>query len=271
MPTRNSKGQNPKNQPDISGFINELAERGVQNVDKFEDQLLDVLSKTHDEKVTVRKLFPKFKKKSKEHDFLKSLSANKFVKPVGGGGWEADSITRFTKDGRAIARSYSIPVTPLVFVSYAHEDIEWKNLVMRHLGVLSENAHLESWDDNQIGIGQDFKAEIVDALEIADAAVLLISADFFNSKFVNREEIPRIIESKGNDVFPILIRPCAWNTVKWLKEIKVHIADGNKALSEFQNGRSISEHIPPPVEICLSVFTGGIAARMAQMNGISSD
>ena len=271
MSKKNSNGQKRENRADIKGFIDELKKEQVQYVDIFEPQLLNVLNRTHHEKVTVRKLFPRFKKKSKEHDFLKSLSAKKLVQPVGRGGWEADSITRFTKEGRALARGHNIPVTPLVFVSYAHEDVEWKNLVMRHLGVLSESAHLESWIDDHIGIGQDFKSEIVDALEIADAAVLLISADFFNSKFINREEVPLILENKGNDVFPILIRPCAWNTVKWLREIKVHFAEGNKALSEFQNGRPISEHIPPPVEICLSEFASAIAARMAQINGISLD
>jgi hypothetical protein len=271
MRKKESKEQKPENQPDVSGFINELAEKGVQNVDKFRNQLLEVLSKKNDEKVQVRKLFPNFNKNSIEHEFLKSLSTKKLVQPVGCGGWEANSITRFTKDGRTLARDHNISVTPLVFVSYAHEDEEWKDLLMRHLGVLSESAHLEPWNDDQIGIGQDFKAEIVDALELADAAVLLISADFFNSQFIHKEEIPRILENKGKDVFPVLVRPCAWNMVKWLTKIKVHIAEGNKALSEFANGRSLSEHLPATVEICLSDFTKEIGTRMAQVNGISSD
>jgi hypothetical protein len=124
-----------------------------------------------------------------------------------------------TAEGRKLARNHNIPVTPLVFVSYAHEDEEWKNLMMRHLGVLSKSAHLETWDDDKIGIGQDFKAEIVDALELADPAVILISADFFNSRFIHKVEIPLILENKGKDVFPILLRPRAWDTVKWLRKI----------------------------------------------------
>jgi hypothetical protein len=115
-----------------------------------------------------------------------------------------------TEEGRKLARNQIISVTPLIFVSYAHEDEEWKNLLMRHLGVLSKSAHLEIWDDDKVGIGQDFKAEIVDALKLSDAAILLISADFFNSRFIHNEEILRILENKGKDVFPILVRPCAW-------------------------------------------------------------
>lgn len=259
----------PENHSDVSGFIDELSEIGVNHVDEFRDRLLPVFDKTNGQKVQVRNLFPEFKKKSKEHEFLKSLSDANIIQPVGYGSWEVNSTARMTAEGRKLARNHSIPVTPLVFVSYAHEDEEWKNLLMRHLGVLSKSAHLETWDDDIIGIGQNFKDEIIDALELADAAVLLISADFFNSQFIHTEEIPRILENKGKDVFPILVRPCAWDTVKWLNKIKVHIAEGDKALSEYANGRNLSEHLPPPVEICLSDFTRQVAKRMSQVNGIS--
>jgi hypothetical protein len=269
MGKKETMKQEPENQSDVSGFIDELAEKGVKYVDEFRDRLLPVLDKTNDQKVRVRKLFPEFKKKSKEHEFLKSLSVANIIQPVGCGSWEANSIARMTEEGRKLARNHSIPVTPLVFVSYAHEDEEWKNLLMRHLGVLSKSAHLETWNDDKIGIGQDFKAEIVDALKLSDATVLIISADFFNSRFIHKEEIPRILENKANDVFPILVRPCAWDTVKWLSEIKVYLAEGDKALSEYANGRNLSEHLPPPVEICLSDFTRQVAKRMAQVNGIS--
>ena len=61
--------QEPENQQDVSGFIDELAEKGVKYVDDFRDRLLPVFDKTNDQKVQVRKLFPEFKKKSKEHEF----------------------------------------------------------------------------------------------------------------------------------------------------------------------------------------------------------
>jgi hypothetical protein len=61
--------QEPENQHDVSGFVDELAEKGVKYVNDFRDRLIPVFDKTNDQKVQVRKLFPEFKKKSKEHEF----------------------------------------------------------------------------------------------------------------------------------------------------------------------------------------------------------
>jgi hypothetical protein len=61
--------QEPENQTDVSGFIDELAEKGVKFVDEFRDRLLPLLDKTNDQKVRVRKLFPEFKKRAKNTNF----------------------------------------------------------------------------------------------------------------------------------------------------------------------------------------------------------
>lgn len=271
MGKKESNEQKTENPADISGFIDDLEKKGVEIAAELKPKLIENLIKINGQKVQVSDIFPGFKKKSKEHELLLSLSSKNLIQPVGCGSWEAKSTTRLTEEGRKLARSHNISVTPLVFVSYAHEDTEWKNLLMRHLGVLSKSAHVESWDDNMIGVGQEFKTEILDALKTADAAVLLISADFFDSQFIHTEEIPHILEGRAKDVFPILIRPCAWKASKWLRKMKVHHAEGNMALSEHANGRNLSEHIPPPVERCLSDFILQVANRMAQVNGNSYD
>ena len=62
--------------------------------------------------------------------------------------------------------------------------------------------------------------------------VLLISSSFFNSKFIRDKEIPAIRDKllKGKFVFPILVRPCAWKAVDWLKKLQMRPEDG-RALS----------------------------------------
>ena len=126
MGKKESKEQKTENPADVAGFIDELAERGVEHVAEFKPQLIEALSKINGQKVQVSNIFPNFKKNSKEHEFLKSLSTVNLIQPVGCGSWEANSTTRLTEEGRILARRHNIPVTPLVFVSYAHEDEEWK-------------------------------------------------------------------------------------------------------------------------------------------------
>jgi hypothetical protein len=179
----------------------------------------------------VNALFPEFKTKSDEHDFLKSLASKELVLPVGRGGWTANSSIILTKEGRDMARNYNIPVMPFIFVSYSHEDDKYRRMLVKHLKVPEKYAHLKTWDDTQIGAGTEWKPEIKMALNRADASVLLISADFLSSDFIKDEEIPDIFAPRSRVIFPILVRPCAWEQVKWLSEIQVRSIEG-KALSE---------------------------------------
>jgi hypothetical protein len=61
-------------------------------------------------------------------------------------------------------------------------------------------THLDCWDDTHIQPGDDWKEEIRTALDRAQAAVLLISADFFASDFIDETELPPLLaaaEAKG--------------------------------------------------------------------------
>ena len=60
-----------------------------------------------------------------------------------------------------------------IFISYSHQDEQWKDLVKTHLGVLEKAGHLEVWYDRKIGCGNDWFPAIEDKIMAADAAVLL--------------------------------------------------------------------------------------------------
>ena len=62
-----------------------------------------------------------------------------------------------------------------IFISYSHQDEDWKNRVAKQIGVLAR-AGLDSWDDRRIAAGDDWHPEIQQAIERCDVAVLLISA-----------------------------------------------------------------------------------------------
>jgi TIR domain len=77
---------------------------------------------------------------------------------------------------------------PLVFVSYAHEDEEWKNRFEKHLGVLEHQGYLTQWHDRRIGAGDDWFREIEGAMNRASVAVLLVSENSLTSEFILRHE-----------------------------------------------------------------------------------
>jgi len=109
-------------------------------------------------------------------------------------------------------------VNPIVFISYSHKDEAWKNRLVSHLGVLQSEGLLGIWDDTRIEAGADWYPNIQKAIDASNVAILLISADFLTSKFILGEEVPRLLERRekeGLRIFPVIVKPCAWQHVKW--------------------------------------------------------
>ena len=122
---------------------------------------------------------------------------------------------------------------PSIFISYSHKDEEWKDRVVMHLRVLEMEIMLDVWDDRRIEAGDDWFPEIEKAINAANIAVLLISANFLTSKFIRDEEVSRLLtrrEKEGVRVIPVIVKPCAWTQVKWLSPIQARPKDG-RALS----------------------------------------
>jgi len=118
---------------------------------------------------------------------------------------------------------------PTVFISYSHEDEEWKDRLVTHLGVLERQGILDLWDDRRIGAGEDWYEEIQEAINRASVAILMVSANFLTSKFILSEEVPRLLERRkkeGLRIFPVIVKPCAWDEVKWLARIQARPKDG---------------------------------------------
>ncbi|MGH9855754.1 MAG: TIR domain-containing protein, partial [Blastocatellia bacterium] len=136
---------------------------------------------------------------------------------------------------------------PLIFISYSHTDEEWKDRLVGHLNVLQKEALLDPWDDRRIKSGDDWEPRIFEVVDSAVAAVLLITVDFLNSKFITTKEIPALLERRANDgmkIFPVIVSDCPWRRVSWLSPIQslpkngraladLHGNARNKALSEI--------------------------------------
>jgi TIR domain len=95
-----------------------------------------------------------------------------------------------------------------VFISYSHENQEWLERLKRHLKPLVREGSLDCWDATHIHPGDDWQQEIRTALDTAQAAVLLISADFFASDFIDETELPPLLtaaQEQGVRVLPLIL------------------------------------------------------------------
>ncbi|MEO1550472.1 MAG: toll/interleukin-1 receptor domain-containing protein [Pseudomonadota bacterium] len=126
-----------------------------------------------------------------------------------------------------------------IFVSYAHEDEEHKDVLRKQLAGLIRSEQIDLWDDRNLTAGDDWEAEILTRVEGCDVAIFLVSAAFLASEFINAKEYARMIERHEAGearIFPIILRPSAWKPTE-IGKIQVVPKDG-KAVVTFspENG-----------------------------------
>lgn len=121
-----------------------------------------------------------------------------------------------------------INAVPKVFISYSHQDEEWKDRLVRHLSVLEQQSLIDVWEDRSIGGGSEWEPAILDAMESSSIAVLLVSANYLTSDFIMGVEVPSLLERRGNEgltIVPVVIKPCRWQNVPWLAKLNMRPTD----------------------------------------------
>jgi tetratricopeptide (TPR) repeat protein len=116
-----------------------------------------------------------------------------------------------------------------IFISYSHKDEDWKDRLDKHLQVLQLEGICRTWDDLPTQLGTAWEKDIMDALQSAHAAILLITTDFLISDFIRKKEVPLILERWQKQeiiVFPVIVKPCSWQAIQWLKQMQVFPKDG---------------------------------------------
>ncbi len=100
-----------------------------------------------------------------------------------------------------------------IFISYAHEDEQYKEELQSWLNSLQYSIDLKVWDDRQIKPGSDWHKEINDAMEHSEFIIFLVSTDFLASKFIKEVELKRSVERHNEGkavIMPVIVRPCLW-------------------------------------------------------------
>jgi len=100
-----------------------------------------------------------------------------------------------------------------VFISYSRKDIALKDKLLEQLRVLERSHGVEVWTDADIPPGAKRQEEIERAMGTTDVALLLVSASFLASEFVNKTELPELLKrraSNGLIVIPVIMKECLW-------------------------------------------------------------
>jgi adenylate cyclase len=81
-----------------------------------------------------------------------------------------------------------------IFLSYSHQDENWRRLLRIHLQPYVTSSGVEVWDDTAIEAGEAWKRAIARAIENASLAVFLVSPNLLASTFVMREEFAPVLQ-----------------------------------------------------------------------------
>lgn len=139
-----------------------------------------------------------------------------------------------------------MPTQPLnVFISYSHNKLDRPLLdeLLKHLAPLqqAENPIIKTWDDAHIKPGDAWDDEIKQNLRQADIVLLLVTADFNNSPYIQEIELKESIRRDRNGectVAPILLRPCDFTGMPYENLEMLPKPPGTrepKAVTEWQN------------------------------------
>jgi hypothetical protein len=98
-----------------------------------------------------------------------------------------------------------------IFISYSHLDVGYKDQLQIFMAPLLRNGKLSYWSDEKIKLGAKWDVEIRRAFDESQIILLLISADFLNSKYIMEQELEWARQKHERNeaiIFPIFIRQC---------------------------------------------------------------
>ena len=123
------------------------------------------------------------------------------------------------------------------FVSYSHKDNALCAELVSHLSAFQKEGRAEFWSDHAIDAGDQWHPEIMDALEQAEIALLLLSPDFYASEFIHKTELPALKgrhEGGALHVLPIRLRTAYSPRIAdylWLQDTQQVPRDGRTVTS----------------------------------------
>lgn len=95
------------------------------------------------------------------------------------------------------------------FVSYAHRNIALVHGFLEKLGDVlapSKKYDYSLWKDSGLVVGEDWEAQIMEAIDNCDFGLLLISPAYLASKFITEKELPVFVSGEKLSI-PVMLNP----------------------------------------------------------------
>ncbi|GBE75691.1 tetratricopeptide repeat protein 28 like [Microcystis aeruginosa NIES-87] len=106
---------------------------------------------------------------------------------------------------------------PSIFICYSHQDKGWRDRLLKFLEPLNDEEKIV-WSDLDIQPGDIWDEKIKDSLSQVTIAMVLVSQDLLNSRYVKNEELPRLLkrrEEEGVVIIPIFLTPSTVKSVSF--------------------------------------------------------
>jgi tetratricopeptide (TPR) repeat protein len=103
-----------------------------------------------------------------------------------------------------------------IFLSYANNDRESLDTLVKQLSPLQQRRAIESWYRGKMKAGSDWRRMAESYLDGADLILLLISPDFVVSEVCCEIEMSRAMQRHTNGearVIPVILRPTDWSSL----------------------------------------------------------
>lgn len=146
-----------------------------------------------------------------------------------------------------------------LFLSWAHDDAETKELFLRLLRPRLENTRGHKftwWEDSFILPGEEWKPEILTQLANADYIVQLISPSFLASTFIRKYEIPGVGEAPLKKTLPVMLVDVPLDG-----SMEFHQID-RRQIYCMQQGRNRYSYISRETDYQRNQFVDGFVSRM---------
>lgn len=102
---------------------------------------------------------------------------------------------------------------PRIFIAYSRQDLPQLEQLRTQLRVLERREFCHIFYDGVIQAGEKWEPRIKEELHRADIYLLLVTAEFLDSNYVNDIELPTILQREREGtarVLPVILRQCLW-------------------------------------------------------------
>jgi len=123
-----------------------------------------------------------------------------------------------------------------IFISYSRKDVDFKDELKKHLGILSQFDITDTWSCEDITIG-NWNDQIQKELDESNVIIYMLSANFFSSSYILEKEVQNVMNGKrdGKNILCVIV-----SDIVDLNKIENHlsnwqISDKQKAILKLKD------------------------------------